>query len=70
MIQTFIKLPGYAIGSPERSVSVEKINHFYRIEYNGRSGTCIVMDNGQEIKTDAMPYEVQKFIDDANGNAP
>lgn len=60
-----ITLPGYGIGSPEFSVVVEKIQQWRRIDYNGRIGTCIVMDNGAEVTTEAMPYEVEKRIEDA-----
>jgi hypothetical protein len=59
-----ITLPSYAIGGQPFSVIVEKINHWHRIDYNGRQGTCIVMDNGAELNTDAMPYEVKKRIED------
>lgn len=59
-----ITLPSYAIGGQPFSVVVEKINHWHRIDYNGRQGTCIVMDNGAELNTDAMPYEVEKRIED------
>lgn len=59
-----ITLPSYAVGGHPFSVVVEKINHWHRIEYNGRSGTCIVMDGGAELTTDLMPYEVEKRIDD------
>jgi len=62
MILTF---PGYGVNSQPFSVVAEKINHWYRVEYNGRSGTRIVMDNGAELTTEAAPYEVEKRIEGA-----
>ena len=60
-----IQLPAYAIGGHPFYVVIEKINHWHRVDYNGRSGTCLVMENGAELTTEAMPYEVEKRIEDA-----
>ena len=59
-----ITLPSYAVGGHPFSVIAEKINHWYRVEYNGRCGTCVVMDNGAELTTNLAPYEVEKRIED------
>lgn len=64
-----ITLTSYGVGGREFSLLVEKINHWHSIEYNGRSGTCIVMDNGVELTTDASFFEVQKLIEKAAADA-
>ena len=60
-----IKLPGYGVCGSEFYLIVEKITHFYGLNYNGNPGTCICLEGGKEMVTEAMPYEVQKRIDDA-----
>ena len=59
-----IKLPGYGVNGTAFHLVVEKMTHFYAISYNGRPGTCIVLEGGKEMITEAMPYEVEKKIDD------
>ena len=59
-----IKMPGYGVNGSEHYVVLEKVTHFYGISYNGKPGTCIVLEGGKEITTELMPYEVSKRIDD------
>ena len=59
-----IKLPGYGVNGTAFHLVVEKMTHFYGISYNGRHGTCIVLEGGKEMITELMPYEVEKKIDD------
>lgn len=63
-MREFIELPSYAVGGHPFTVCVSKINHWSRVDYNGRSGTRIVMDNGAELLTDKATYEVQKLVED------
>ena len=60
-----IKLSGYGVNGSEHYLVVEKMTHFYGINFNGRPGTCVVLEGGKELLTELMPYELQKRIDDA-----
>lgn len=43
-------------------VIVERITHFYDINYNGNIGTCIVLDTGKEIKVEHSRCDVECVI--------
>ncbi|MHC0025767.1 hypothetical protein [Enterobacter vonholyi] len=43
----------------------ERITHFYGVDYNGRSGTTIVLDTGKEVTVGEYASVVQRKIEDA-----
>lgn len=49
---------------PIRVIS-ERITHFYGVDYNGRTGTVIVLDTGKEVTVGEWSGEVQRKIEDA-----
>ncbi len=53
---------GYGVNAPDVTVILDRVTHFYRVEYNGRSGTCIVLDTGKEITVDEYPGSVQMVL--------
>ena len=61
----FLTFPGYGVNASDVTVDTRRITHWYQIEYNGRRGTCIVLDTGKEITTELAPSEVQKRIEAA-----
>ncbi len=60
-----IKFPGYGVNASDLHIMSERITYFYRVEFNGRHGTRIVLDTGAELTTELMPYEVEYRIKDA-----
>ena len=56
---------GYGVGAPDVTIVLDRIVSFYRVEYNGRSGTCIVLDTGKEITVDEYPSAVNMVMQQA-----
>ena len=46
-------------------VIAERITHFYRVDYNGNSGTCIVLDTGKEVTVSESDYVVREAVEKA-----
>jgi hypothetical protein len=55
---------GYGVNSPPVTVILERITVYYPVEYNGRHGTCIELDNGKEVTVDEWPETITKAIAD------
>lgn len=47
------------------TVIAERITHFYRVDHNGQSGTCIVLDTGKEITVEESTGEVRMAVEQA-----
>jgi hypothetical protein len=44
---------------------VERITHFYGVDYNGRAGTTLVLDTGNEVIVGEYSSDVQRKIEEA-----
>lgn len=45
------------------TVILERVTHFYPIGYNS-SGTVLVLDTGQEVRTSMRQWDVKKLFDE------
>ena len=52
----------YNPGSVDPTVIVERITHWYLVDYNGNYGTVIVLDTGKEVTVSGFPQDVEKKI--------
>lgn len=59
MILTFNRYGGFG---RTVSVMVDRITHFYPIDYNGNYGTTIVLDTGKEVSVEAWSSDVEKAV--------
>lgn len=59
MIVRFKRYSGYG---EEISIVAAEISHWYSVNYNGRSGTCIVLKGGTEINVDAYCVDVEQAV--------
>lgn len=46
------------------TIALDRVTHFYPIDYNGNHGTVLVLDTGKEVRTDMSHYEVKKLFDE------
>lgn len=44
------------------TVVLERITHFYPIDYNGNHGTTLVLDTGKEVLTSMWQSDVKKIL--------
>lgn len=52
----------YGPNDPAPTVIVERITHWFAIDYNGRPGTEIWLDTGTCIKVGNYPSDVEKAV--------
>lgn len=55
----------YGYSAEPVRVMVERITHFYGVDYNGRSGTTLVLDTGKEVIVGEYASDVQRKIEEA-----
>lgn len=55
----------YRPGASDPTIVVERITHWYQVDYNGNYGTTIVLDTGKEITVGEWPHEVEKKVREA-----
>lgn len=56
--------PQYATGYCEpTTVVLERVTHFYPINYNGNNGTTLVLDTGKEVRTSMPQWDVKNLFD-------
>lgn len=60
-----ISFQSYGYSPEPIRVMSERITHFYGVDYNGNSGTVIVLDTGKEITVGEWSGEVQRKIEGA-----
>jgi hypothetical protein len=60
-----ISFQSYGYSPEPVRVMVERITHFYGVDYNGRSGTTIVLDTGKEVTVGEYSSDVQRKIEEA-----
>ncbi len=69
-MSTFVTFQGYGVGSGQIDVDVERVTHYYSIDFNGNHGTELALDNGATIRVRAYSDEVRKQIRAALAVAP
>lgn len=60
-----ISFKSYGYTCEPTYVMSERITHFYGVDYNGRSGTTIVLDTDKEVTVGEYASEVKRKIEDA-----
>lgn len=60
-----LSFQSYGFTAEPTYVMSERITHFYGVDYNGRSGTTIVLDTGKEVTVGEYASAVQRKIEDA-----
>ncbi|RLM23673.1 hypothetical protein BIY29_10255 [Brenneria alni] len=60
----FYQFPPYGVNGSAVSVCLERITHYYRINYNGNSGTVLVLDTGKEVSTSMREGDVRKLLEE------
>lgn len=61
------KFRGYGVGASDVTVILERITHWWFIDYNGNAGTEIALDTGKSIRVDHYPDVVEKIVRTAAG---
>ncbi len=56
---------GYGVNARDVTVVLDRVTHFYSIEYNGNHGTCIVLDTNKEVLVEDWPSSVKMVLDQA-----
>jgi hypothetical protein len=62
---TFVQFRGYGVHGDEVNIDVERVTHFYSINYNGNAGVELALDNGKIIRVDGYSFDVGKKIKEA-----
>lgn len=62
---TFITFRAYGLHFSEIDVDVERVTHFYSIDFNGNHGVELALDNGTALRVDGYRADVAKTIKDA-----
>lgn len=62
MMPKVITLAGYGISSPDVHIATEHILSFWEIEYNGRSGTEIMLSNGKNVRVNESPWKIKSIL--------
>lgn len=44
------------------TVVLDRVTHFYPIDYNGNLGTTLVLDTGKEVRTSMYHHDVKKLF--------
>ena len=55
----------YNPGAVDPTVDVERITHWYLVDYNGNYGTVLVLDTGKELTVGGLPQDIEKKIMEA-----
>ncbi|EMK8059142.1 hypothetical protein [Escherichia albertii] len=45
------------------TVVLERVTHFYPIDYNGNRGTVLVLDTGKEVRTSMPQWDVKRLFE-------
>jgi hypothetical protein len=56
---------GYGVNSGNVTVILERITHWWLIDYNGNHGTEIELDTGKSVRVGCYPAEVENTVRDA-----
>lgn len=59
---------GYGVNASDVTVVLERITHWYQIDYNGNYGTEIVLDTGRTVRVDHFPSTVESVVRAAQGD--
>jgi hypothetical protein len=62
---TFLTFRGYGVGSSDVDIDVERVTHFYSIDYNGNLGVELALDTGKVVRVDGYRSDVAKKINEA-----
>jgi hypothetical protein len=58
---------GYGVGSHNTTIVLERITHWWLIDYNGNYGTEIALDTGKSVRVGHFPSDVEKIVQAALG---
>jgi hypothetical protein len=58
---------GYGVNSTDVTVILERITHWFAIDYNGRPGTEIELDTGKAVRVGHYTSDVEKAVRSAKG---
>lgn len=64
---TFVTFKRYRPTAVDPTINVERITHWYQVDYNGNYGTTLVLDTGVEITVGEWPREVEAKVLKAMG---
>lgn len=53
---------GYGAGATNVTVIIERITHWWLIDYNGNYGTAIALDTGKEVRVGHFPSDVEAIV--------
>jgi hypothetical protein len=53
---------GYGTGSPNTTIIVERITHWWPINFNGKPGTEIALDTGTSIRVGHYASDVERVV--------
>lgn len=58
------RFPGYGLADGV-TIILERITHWWPIDYNGNCGTEIALDTGKSVRVGVYPSDVEKVVRDA-----
>lgn len=53
---------GYGVNSSDVTVILERITHWFQIDYNGNPGTEIELDTGKSVRIGHYTSDVEKAV--------
>jgi len=56
---------GYGVNAPAVTVILERITHWWSIDYNGNHGTEIQLDTGKTVRIGHYTSDVEKAVSGA-----
>lgn len=59
---------GYGVNSASVTVILERITHWWAIDYNGNPGTEIELDTGKSVRIGHYTSDVEKAVRAVNGS--
>lgn len=60
-----VEFKGYGYHVQTEYVNADRVMNWHRIDYNGRDGTKIILDNGSEVTVADSDYEVARKLKEA-----
>lgn len=60
------EFPGYGVNSQYVTIILERITHWWLIDYNGNCGTEIQLDTGKSVRVTLYPREVERIVRNAH----
>lgn len=62
---TFVTFRGYGVQGKEIEINIERVTHFWSIDYNGNAGVELALDTGKIVQVHGYHHDVSRKIHEA-----